>query len=135
MATAIFLDAITAMTFDDAQRILNGSETAATDFFKDKASQPLYNAFRPIIDNTLNQIGTVQTYNAMMAQVRQIPFIKSESLEVGDYVTHTALEGLFHIVADEDICRAPALCRYRIDQRRRFSGRNPPLSRQSRQSL
>jgi hypothetical protein len=101
-AKSIFVDAITSMTFDDARRILNGGDTAATDFFKEKTSQSLYKAFRPTIDNTLNQVDSVQKYNAMMAQVRQIPFLQSETLEVGNYVTEKALDGLFTVVAEEE---------------------------------
>jgi hypothetical protein len=101
-AKQIFLDAITGMTFTDAQQILQGGETAATDYFKAKTSASLYDAFRPTVDNTLNQVGTVQKYNAMLAQAKQIPFVKAETLEVGDYVTNKALDGLFLKVAEEE---------------------------------
>jgi hypothetical protein len=101
-AKQIFLDAITGMTFADSQKILQGGETAATDFFKDKTSASLYDAFRPTVDNTLNQVGTVQKYNAMLAQAKKVPFVKAETLEVGDYVTNKALDGLFLKVAEEE---------------------------------
>jgi hypothetical protein len=101
-AKGIFVDAITGMTFEDARQILNGGDTAATEFFKQRTSDSLYTAFRPIVDDTLNKVGTVQTYNAMMQNVRQLPFIKTESLEVGDYVTDKALNGLFLVLAEEE---------------------------------
>lgn len=101
-AKGIFLDAITGMTFEDARKILNGGDTAATEFFKQRTSESLYAAFRPVVDDTLNNVGTVQTYNAMMENVRQVPFVKTESLEVGDYVTHKALDGLFVVLAEEE---------------------------------
>jgi hypothetical protein len=101
-AKQIFLQAITAMTFDDARRILNGSETAATDFFKDKTTASLYQKFRPIVDRTLNQLGTVQKYNALLRDIQRIPFVKAETLEVGDYVTSKALDGLFLVIAEEE---------------------------------
>src|SRR5438128_5346934 len=34
LASGIFIDAITAMTFDDARRILGGSDIAATEYFR-----------------------------------------------------------------------------------------------------
>lgn len=101
-AKGIFVDAIAGMTFEDARQILNGGDTAATEFFKQRTSDSLYTAFRPIVDDTLNKVGTVQTYNAMMQNVRQLPFIRTESLEVGDYVTHQALNGLFVVLAQEE---------------------------------
>src|SRR5439155_7125264 len=89
-AKRIFLDAITSMTFEDARQLLNGGDTAATDFFKRKTSVRLYDAFRPIVDNSMNQVGTVQKYNDMLAGVQQVPFVKKETLDVGDYVTNKA---------------------------------------------
>ena len=38
-AKEIFSDAIGQMTFDDANKILNGNDTAATDYFKGKTSK------------------------------------------------------------------------------------------------
>jgi len=40
-AKEIFWDAIVQMTFDDARKILGGSDTAATDYFKEKTSGKL----------------------------------------------------------------------------------------------
>lgn len=101
-AKEIFLDAITGMTFADARQILNGGDTAATEFFKKRTSDSLYAAFRPVVDDSLNNVGTVQKYNAMMQNVRQLPFVGSETLEVGDYVTDQALNGLFLVLAEEE---------------------------------
>ena len=38
-AKPIFLEAITAMSFDDARKILTSSPTAATEYFKGKTSE------------------------------------------------------------------------------------------------
>src|SRR5512143_430437 len=43
-AKEIFWDAIGQMTFDDARKILNGGDTAATDYFKAKTSKKLHAA-------------------------------------------------------------------------------------------
>ncbi|MEE8305109.1 MAG: DUF4197 domain-containing protein [Candidatus Tectomicrobia bacterium] len=101
-AKRVFVETITSMTFDDARQILDGGDTAATDFFKQRTSSSLYDQFRPVIDRTLNQVGTMQKYNGMMDKVRQVPFVKGESLDVGDYVTDKALSGLFLILEQEE---------------------------------
>jgi hypothetical protein len=101
-AKDIFVKAITSMTFEDARKILQGGETSATDFFKRKTSGSLYKAFRPVVDKVMNQVGTVQKYNDVVTGVEQIPFVKKESLDIGNYVTNKALDGLFLIVADEE---------------------------------
>lgn len=101
-AKSIFVDAITSMTVDDAKGLLNGGDTAATDFFKAKTSDKLYNAFRPVVDNSMNKVGTVQRYNALLGQAQKLPLVKTQSLDVGDYVTNKSLDGLFFMVAQEE---------------------------------
>jgi Protein of unknown function (DUF4197) len=109
-AKEIFVDAITSMSIDDAHKILNGGDTSATEFFKRKTSKSLYKEFHPVINNTMNQVGTVQKYNEVLGGVKNLPFMKAETLDVGDYVTDKALDGLFLIVAQEerDIRKNPA---------------------------
>jgi Protein of unknown function (DUF4197) len=109
-AKEIFVGAITSMTIDDATKILNGGDTSATDFFKRKTSTSLYKEFRPIVDNTMQQVGTVQKYNEVLGGGNKLPLVKAEKLDVGHYVTDKALDGLFLIVAEEerDIRKNPA---------------------------
>ncbi len=101
-AKSIFVDAITSMTIDDAKNLLNGGDTAATDFFKVKTSDKLYKTFRPVVDSSMNKLGTVQRYNALLGQAKGVPFVKTQSLDVGDYVTNKSLDGLFLMVAQEE---------------------------------
>ena len=56
-AKDIFWDAIGQMTFDDARKILNGGDTAATDYFRAKTSKKLQAAFRPPVESVMNSIG------------------------------------------------------------------------------
>ncbi|MFQ5961519.1 MAG: DUF4197 domain-containing protein, partial [Candidatus Methylomirabilales bacterium] len=53
-AKAIFWDAIGEMSFEDARKILNGGDTAATDSFQDKTTDRLTAAFRPVVDQAMN---------------------------------------------------------------------------------
>ena len=101
-AKKIFWDAIGKMTIDDAQRILNGTPTAATDYFKDKTSASLTLAFRPIVDRAMDEVGTAKQYNELLGQAKTIPFLKTESYDLDRYVVGKALDGLFHVVGDEE---------------------------------
>lgn len=101
-AKKIFADAIGKMTIDDAQRILNGTPTAATDYFKDKTSPSLTLAFKPIVDRTMEEVGTLKQYNALLGQAKAIPFLKTENYDIDHYVVGKALDGLFHMVGDEE---------------------------------
>ena len=101
-AKQIFWDAIGKMTIDDAQRILNGTPTAATDYFKDKTSPALTLAFRPIVDKAMDEVGTVRQYNELLGQAKAIPFLKTESYDLDRHVVVKALDGLFRVVGDEE---------------------------------
>jgi Protein of unknown function (DUF4197) len=101
-AKKIFWDAIGKMTIDDAQRILNGTPTAATDYFKDKTSASLTLAFRPIVDRAMDEVGTARQYNELLGQAKAIPFLKTENYDLDRYVVGKALDGLFRVVGDEE---------------------------------
>jgi Protein of unknown function (DUF4197) len=57
-AKSIFVDAIHRMTVQDARKILDGGDTAATEYFKAKTSGKLYAAFQPIVSSSMNGFGT-----------------------------------------------------------------------------
>src|ERR1700675_231800 len=75
-ARQIFIDAITAMSFDDARRILSGGDTAATDYFKEKTTPQLTAAFRPVVEQTMAKNGVTQQYNSLVSQYQQLPFAR-----------------------------------------------------------
>jgi len=102
-AKTIFVDAIRGMTFDDARRILNGGDTAATEYFRGKTSGRLFEEFRPIVSSSMDEVGATRSYKRMMGKYASLPFAKSEELDLDRYVTDKALEGLFHMVAQEEV--------------------------------
>ncbi|RLB86494.1 MAG: DUF4197 domain-containing protein, partial [Deltaproteobacteria bacterium] len=59
-AKKLFLDAISAMTFEDVQAIYKGADDAATQYFKEKMSPGLARVMEPVIDKSLSQVGAVQ---------------------------------------------------------------------------
>ena len=101
-AKKIFIDAITGMTFDDAKKILSGGNTSATEFFKAKTTDQLTVAFRPVVDKTMAKTGVVQQYQALMGRFDAIPFARSQTFDIDGYVTGKALDGLFHVVGEQE---------------------------------
>jgi len=101
-ARKIFIDAITAMTFDDARRILSGGDTAATNYFKEKTTPQLTAAFRPVVEKTMAKNGVTQQYNALVSQYKAIPFAKNQDLDISHYVVGKALDGLFYELGQEE---------------------------------
>ena len=101
-AKDIFWGAIGEMTFDDARKILNGSDTAATDYFKAKTSKKLQTAFKPSVTEVMNQVGVNQQYNALVSKYKDVPFSKSIAFDVNQYVTEKATDGIFYVVGQEE---------------------------------
>jgi len=101
-AKQIFWDAIGEMTFEDARRILNGSETAATEYFRAKTSDKLTTAFRPVVDRTMNEFNVTRQYKDLVGRYQAIPFAKTEALDIDGYVVGKSLDGLFHVLGEEE---------------------------------
>jgi hypothetical protein len=101
-AKQIFWDALGQMTFEDARKILSGNETAATDYFKGKTTDKLTAAFRPVVDKSMNEVGVARQYNELVGRYESIPFVKKETFDLDSYVVTKALDGLFHVLGDEE---------------------------------
>jgi hypothetical protein len=101
-AIPIFVNAIKHMTFDDAQKILRGGDTAATDFFKEKTSVKLFDEFKPVVTESMDKVGVAESYKKMTAGYDQVPFVKKEDVDLDHYVTNKALDGLYHMVGQEE---------------------------------
>ena len=101
-AKQIFTDAISEMSFDDAKKILTGGNTAATDYFKAKTSDKLTAAFKPIVSKSMSEVGVTRQYQALVGKFETIPFAKTQSFDLNNYVTGKALDGLFHVVGEQE---------------------------------
>jgi hypothetical protein len=101
-AKQIFWDAIGEMTFDDVKKILSGNDTAATDYFKGKTTSKLTDVFKPIVSNSMNEVGVTRQYKELVGRYESIPFVKKESFDLDQYVVTKALDGLFHMVGEEE---------------------------------
>ena len=108
----IFVTAITGITIADGFEILNGGDTAATIYLQGKTYNPLTDAFKPKIQNSLSKpliLNTsaeqayalvLKTYNDASLGGILWPEIKTNTL--ADHVTQKALSGLFFKVGEEE---------------------------------
>lgn len=101
-AKAIFGDAITNMTFADVKKVLNGGDTAATDYFKGKTSGKLRAAFRPVVESSMNEVGVTRQYKELVGRFTAIPFMKTEAFDLDHHVVGKSLDGLFSVLAEEE---------------------------------
>jgi hypothetical protein len=101
-AKSIFWDAIQKMTFSDARQILDGQDDAATIYFRQKTSSQLRDEFKPIVNQAMSAVGVTQAYKSLDRKIRKLPFTKSLSFDLDQYVTDKALDGLFLMLAEEE---------------------------------
>lgn len=101
-AASIFINAIKAMTIEDAGKILLGNDTAATDYFKKKTSDDIYKAFRPVITASLDAVGATRAYKSLMDKTRSMRLLKQTHVDLDHYVTNKAMGGLFLMVGQEE---------------------------------
>src|SRR5690242_3095641 len=87
---SIFKDALLQMTFDDARKILTGGNTSATEYFKTKTSEKLAATFRPTVDSAMADTGVVTQYKQLAGGIPSLPFGRSASFDITDYVVGKA---------------------------------------------
>lgn len=101
-ATPIFVDAIKAMTISDALGILKGGDYAATNYFKDKTTVSLTNAFRPVIEKALTKVDATKYWNDVFTAYNKFA-AKPVNTDLVAYVTEKSLTGIFYEVGQEEL--------------------------------
>lgn len=101
-ATDIFWGAVDNMSIEDAEGILNGPDDAATQYFRRETSTELKGAMRPIVDESLADVGAIQAYDSMMGEYDNIPFMPDVKSDITEYALDGTLDGLFVYVAREE---------------------------------
>lgn len=101
-AGALFVDAIKAMTFSDADKILNGPDNAATEYFQNKTTDRLQALFKPVVQQSMDNVGVTQYYKSISKKVKTIPFADDYVVDLDSYVTEKSIDGLFVRLAEEE---------------------------------
>jgi hypothetical protein len=103
VAADVFKDAVRQMTFQDAVNIVRGPDDAATQFFRRTSEKRLTEKFLPIVRSFTEQVGVTAQYKAMMEQYGPIARLAGrDAVDIDEYVTQKALDGLFLLIADEE---------------------------------
>jgi len=102
LAKQIFINAVKKMSFADARKILFGSDTAATEYFKTQSTDELTTAFTPIVHKSMENVGVVQQYNQLMQNPMASSLIDSKTFSLDKYVVGKTLDGLFYMLGEEE---------------------------------
>jgi hypothetical protein len=121
-AADIFGKAISSMSVSDAKGIVTGPQDAATQYFKRTTTQPLTQAFRPIMEQSLSQAGATQAFQKVSKSVAGSASgatgglgglaglagmggggtAAPQGFDFTDYAVGKALDGLFHYIGQEE---------------------------------
>lgn len=114
-AAPIFKRSITSMNISDALGILNGNDHAATEYLKKTTYDQLYDLYKPKISTSTKKdlVGSVSTKEAWddltrtwnkfaTSMVGKIGGYKPVNVDLDDYLTRKALDGLFIKIAEEE---------------------------------
>jgi len=108
-AAELLGESIRKMSVEDAAKILNGPDDAATQYFQKVSRTQLAERFKPIIQKATNQFGVTSAYKSLVAQSAPVldnpmlgSFIPTDALDVDQYVTNKTLDGLFKYIALEE---------------------------------
>jgi len=100
-ATPIFVKAVKEMSIQDAMGILNGGNNAATTYLQSKTTAQLTEAFRPVIDQSLQKVEATKYWNTVFTSYNKVSREKINP-DLPAYVTEKALSGIFFQLAREE---------------------------------
>ena len=98
----IFVDAVTAMSIQDAFHILKAGNTAATSYLRKQTNTQLYHKIKPIVKNAIQQAEVTKYWNPLVKTYNTIPLTKAVNPDLEDYVTNNTIEGIFLLIAKQE---------------------------------
>jgi hypothetical protein len=102
MARNMLVAAVRSMNVNDAKKILNGGDTAATSFFAEKTRVPLGQKFLPVVSQAIEKIGLAENYNHIAGKAAEMGMMKKEDASIQQFVTGKALDGLYFMIGEEE---------------------------------
>ncbi len=101
-ALPIFTKAIKGLTFQDALAIIRGDQNACTEYLKAKTTADLTAAFKPVIARALDKVSATKYWSDIMGTYNKIPLVDKVNTDLPAYVTDRAINGLFHMIEQEE---------------------------------
>ncbi|MBF0448640.1 MAG: DUF4197 domain-containing protein [Magnetococcales bacterium] len=116
VAMNIFVESVQKMSLTDAQTLLQGADNAATEYFRKTSSEQLISSFKPIVEQTTDEVGLTSAYKNLSGMLQKqgtanqvISGLSSfmggggqNDFDLDGYVTQKAVDGLFLKMAEEE---------------------------------
>ena len=105
-ALPILRDAVLGMSIGDGFTILRGGERAATNYLQDKTTAPLREKFRPIVEQANDEVALTNAWEPLASAYNKAALFtggRAVDPDLDAYVTDRALDGLFTLIAREEL--------------------------------
>ncbi len=102
-AAPIFVDAITNMSVQDGFAILNGADTAATNYLRKSTYTALSAQFMPVVKEAIEKVKVTSYWQTLVTAYNKIPMVKKQNPNLDEYVNNRAINGLMLLIANEEI--------------------------------
>lgn len=102
-ASPVFVDAIKKMTVQDGFAILQGADTAATNYLRKTTYAPLKEKFMPVVQSAIEKVDVTKYWNPLVSAYNMVPGVKKQNPDLDDYITNKTINGLMLLIADEEI--------------------------------
>jgi hypothetical protein len=101
-ARPLLVNAVRAMSVQDAKSILTGGDDSVTRFFESRTRTGLQQRFLPIVGGVTKKIGLARRYDKLVDQVGSVGLVKPDDAKIEPYATTKALDGLFVVIGEEE---------------------------------
>lgn len=104
VAEPIFTNAIRNITIADAIQLVNGGQNSITNFFREKTSNELLQAFTPIVSQNLKNTEALDTYSKIANTINALPISNNKiSTNLSEFVAQQAMNAMFQLIANEEV--------------------------------
>ncbi len=101
-ASNILLEAIKKMSIQDATKILNGDDNAATNYLYNESFEDFKKTFKPIIEKNISSNKVAKNWKKIIKNYNKIPTTEDVNIDIKKYVLEKTIEGIFKLIAQEE---------------------------------
>jgi len=98
----VFKNAINAMSVDDALGIIQGGDTAATQYFRGETENSLRQRFQPIVEDNLRKTGFYDQYQTLLGAYDKLPLTNKPNLDLESYVIDNSMDALYTRIGQQE---------------------------------
>lgn len=122
---SILSKSVSAMSMEDTKAIINGKETAATDYFKENSGKELLTAIMPIIKQSAAESNVLSSYKSLtgfaksnqssmpntqlLGQASSVAksfggdkYLPEQDEDIESYIARKTLDGLFYMIGEKE---------------------------------